>query len=127
VVAGGLTLWRLRGRSAPTARLPDVEVERRRVAAVDPSFDPAKPAGGIAGVVRDADARPVLGAVVAVTRNRGKDELPTFSQPVTRVAVTDGGGRFQLADVLPGEYGVTATAPAGAPAHGRKGAARARD
>ena len=116
VVAGGLAVRKLAGpKRGSAAALPDEEVERRRVAAFDPTFDPARPGGALAGLVKDADGRPVDGAIVAVTRQRGKEELPTMSRPIPRTTVTDGGGRFQLADVLPGDYGVTATASAGSP------------
>src|SRR4029453_1920680 len=48
-------------RPPPSAGLPEAEIERRRVAAVDPAFDPTKAAGAIAGLVRDAEGRPVDG------------------------------------------------------------------
>jgi hypothetical protein len=117
LLAGGAAVWKLsRPRGPTSAPLSDVEVERRRVAAFDPSFDPAKPGGGIAGVVKDAGGRAVVGAIVAATRQRGKDEAPAFTRPTPRIAVTGGDGRFAFADVLPGDYGLTATADAGAPA-----------
>jgi protocatechuate 3,4-dioxygenase beta subunit len=114
---GGAVVWKMRApkRPPPTAA-QEAEVERRRVTALDPAFDPAKPAGSIEGLVKDADGKPVDGAVVAVTRNRGKDELPAGSRPNPRAATTAGGGRFRLTDVLAGEYAVTAAAPEGAPA-----------
>jgi hypothetical protein len=114
LVGAGVRGWRARRRAS--ARAPEAELERRRVAAMDPAFDPAKPAGGIAGVVRTSDGKPAAGAVVAIVRNRGKDELPSFNAPIPRVAITDGDGRFLLADVIPGEYGVTATSLQGSPA-----------
>jgi protocatechuate 3,4-dioxygenase beta subunit len=117
LLAGGGVVWKAR-RPKHQADSPahEAEVERRRVAALDPSFDPARPGGSIEGVVKDADGKPVDGAVVAVSRNRGKDELPSFSRPNPRVATSAGGGRFRLADVLEGEYSVTAAALEGAPA-----------
>ena len=95
VVAGGMALWRMSSRSTSSAaRVADEELERRRVAALDPTFDPAKPGGTIAGIVRDADGRPVGEAIVAATRQRGRDELPAFSRPIPRTVVTGGDGRF---------------------------------
>jgi hypothetical protein len=121
VLVGGAAVWKLRGaRPARAPAVSDVESERRRVIALDPSFDPAKPGGAIAGVVKDADGRAVSGAVVAATRQRGRDEVPTVSRPIPRVAVTGADGRFVLADVLAGDYGLTATAPVGAPARQSK-------
>jgi hypothetical protein len=84
-VLGGRLAWKLvHGRGHANATAPDLERERRRVAAFDPSFDPAKPAGALAGQVKDTDGRPVPGAVVAAVRRPGRDELPTFSRPVDR-------------------------------------------
>src|SRR5881394_3851187 len=82
VAGGGAVVWKLRGpRRQAATPAQEAELERQRVAA----FDPAKPAGSIEGLVKDADGKPVDGAVVAVTRNRGKDELPSFSRPIPRV------------------------------------------
>jgi hypothetical protein len=120
LAGGGLTWRRLHGRQRAPAATSDIEVERRRVAAFDPSFDPAQPGGGLAGVVEDAAGKPVAGAVVAAIRRPGRNELPTVSRPLPRVATTGNDGRFQLADVLAGEYGVTATAPVGSPARQNK-------
>jgi len=122
VLVGSFAWRKLRGPGGQAGSSPeqDVERERQRVAAFDPSFDPAKPTGSIAGLVRDGEGKPVDGAIVAITRNRGKDELPTFSRPTPRTTVTAGGGRFKLDDVLPGEYGVTATALAWVPARQSK-------
>jgi hypothetical protein len=120
LLGGGLAWRRMHGRTHPSGAASEVETERRRVAAFDPSFDPAKPGGALAGVVTDADGKPVAGAVVAAIRRPGRDELPTFSRPVPRVATTGNDGRFQLTDVLAGEYGVTATAPVGSPARQNK-------
>jgi hypothetical protein len=121
LAAGGVAFWKSRsvggGALSPAQ---EAARERERVAAFDPAFDPAKPAGGIAGVVRDPDGNPVDGAVVAVTRNPGKTELPSFRRPSARTTLTSGGGRFRLDDVLPGDYGVTATALAWAPARNGK-------
>src|SRR5687767_11068885 len=93
VLIGGVTAWRLyrpeRGRAPAVS---DLEKERRRVAAFDPTFDAAKPTGGIAGVVKDAEGRTVAGAVVAATRQRGRDEIPAFSRPIPRVGVTGANG-----------------------------------
>jgi protocatechuate 3,4-dioxygenase beta subunit len=117
LAGGGAVFWKARGpRRQAASPAHEAEVERRRVAALDPSFDPAKPAGSIEGVVKDPDGKPVDGAVVAVTRNRGKDELPSFGPPKPRVATTANGGRFRVPDVLAGEYSVTAAAVEGAPA-----------
>lgn len=121
VLLGGAVAWQLSRSPGPTAgAVSEMETERRRVAALDPTFDPAKPSGGIAGVVKDAEGRPVTGAIVAATRQRGRDEVPAFSRALPRVAVTGADGRFQLGDVLPGDYGLTATAPVGAPARQSK-------
>ena len=121
VLAGGGLTWRRlhRPQRAPAAA-SELETERRRVAAFDPTFDPAQPAGALAGVVKDAEGRPAAGAVVAAVRRPGRDELPALSRPVPRVATTGGDGRFQIADLLAGEYGVTATAPVGSPARQNK-------
>ena len=114
LLGGGFTIWKLATPSKRGASpAQEAEAERRRVAALDPAFDPAKPGGGVAGMVKDADGRPVAGAMVAATRQRGRDELPAFSRPIPRTAVTGGDGRFQLTDVLPGDYGLTATRPTG--------------
>ena len=114
---GGFAIWKARGpRRQAVTPAQEAELEKQRLAAFDPTFDPAKPAGSIEGLVKDADGKPVDGAVVAILRNRGKDELPTAGRPTPRLATTSGGGRFRLADVLPGEYAVTASAAEGAPA-----------
>ena len=103
VAIGGVALWKLRGSGRQVmSPAQEAEQERRRVAAFDPAFDPAKPAGSLEGTVKDADGRPVDGAIVAAIRNRGKDEAPSFARPNPRVATTAGGGRFRLQDVLPG-------------------------
>jgi hypothetical protein len=121
VVAGSIGVWKLRPSSrGPSSPVHDVEVDRRHAAALDPSFDPARPAGAIEGSVRDADGKPVDGAVVAITRSRGRDDPPTFIRPVPRTTITAGGGRFRLAEVLAGEYGVTATSLEGEPARQSK-------
>jgi Carboxypeptidase regulatory-like domain len=105
----------MHGRGHPNATASDVERERRRVAAFDPSFDHTKPGGAMVGLVTDPEGKPVAGALVAAIRRPGRDELPTFSRPVPRVVTTGNDGRFQIADVLAGEYGVTATAPVDRP------------
>jgi hypothetical protein len=114
---GGAVFWKARGpRRQAADPAHEAAIERQRVAAFDPSFDPAKPAGSIEGIVKDADGKAVDGAVVAVLRNQGKNDLPAFGRPNPKVATTSGGGRFRLSDVLSGEYAVTATALQGAPA-----------
>jgi hypothetical protein len=120
VMGGGLAWKVMHGRAHPSATTADLQRERRRVAAFDPSFDPAKPGGALAGLVKDADGKVVAGAVVAAIRRPGRDELPTFSRPVPRVATTGNDGRFHIDGVLAGEYGVTATAPVGSPARQNK-------
>jgi hypothetical protein len=121
LLVGGVALWKLGtkgGRGGPVAS--ERERERHRVAALDPGFDPGKPGGTLEGIVNDAEGKPVDGAAVAVTRQRSRDDLPSFSRPIPRTALTANGGRFTLADVLPGEYGVTATALVGSPARQNK-------
>jgi hypothetical protein len=123
VLAAGVAAWKLvasPGRRQAHSPATEAEVERRRVAAVDPAFDPAAPAGTVEGVVKDAQGRAVDGAVVAIVRQRGRDELPSFGRPTPRTTATSGGGKFQLTEVVPGEYGVTASAPEGAPARQSK-------
>jgi protocatechuate 3,4-dioxygenase beta subunit len=122
VVTAGIAVWKVAAPGRHQAQSPatEAELERRRVEAVDPTFDPDAPAGTIAGLVKDAQGRPVDGAVVAIIRQRGRDELPSFGRPTPRTTSTSGGGRFQLSEVLPGDYGVTATAPEGSPARQSK-------
>jgi protocatechuate 3,4-dioxygenase beta subunit len=120
LTAGWVAYWKLRARpgngSSSSSPQSEAERERRRVAAFDPGYDPAHPKSIVEGVVKDGSSRPVDGAMVALTRNRGRDELPPFSRPIPRTATTTAGGRFRFDDVIPGDYGITAISPDGAPA-----------
>jgi TonB family protein len=62
---------------------------------------PGRPAGDVAGDVRDPDGGVIPGATVA---------LSAASMP-RRTVITDGAGRFQIGDLAAGEYQIAVTMP----------------
>ena len=61
LVVGGVILWMVRAPGAGSGSAAgEAARERERLAAFDPTFDPAKPSGSIAGLVRDGDGKPVI-------------------------------------------------------------------
>ncbi len=76
------------------------------VAANPPPRVPAPKVGRIVGVVRDGSGAPVDGALVAAVPYRPASADATAP---AALVTSNGGGRFRLDGLAPGEYGVTAT------------------
>jgi large repetitive protein len=75
-----------------------------------------QPAGGIEGVVLDAEGLPVVGASVVLVRMPSREAAwaPNNGRPL-QVAHSSANGAFSFKDVAPGTYGVTAMAARHAP------------
>lgn len=110
------------GSTAITASLPGhrptavgVPIDPDTAATLDIVLEPS--VGGLVGVVSAPDGVALAGATVTASDERGD---------VVATATTDGGGRYELAGLVPGRYTVVATThapaavqvelPAGAPA-----------
>jgi RNA polymerase sigma factor (sigma-70 family) len=76
-------------------------------------------AATIDGMVRDETGRPVQGARVAAIAAIPLDDIATGRRTFgpAGMVVTDGAGRFRLERLVPGSFGVTATAAGFAPGH----------
>jgi hypothetical protein len=115
VVAVGF--WRARhqsaGRvdSARAARGPDL-----RAALPAWAQDPGAERGSIAGVVQGPDGKPIAAAQIALLPEVGLAGGDPRLRPAARVS-SGSDGRFRIAGVIPGEYGLTASAAGYSGAH----------
>jgi erythromycin esterase len=91
------------GQAVPPPAVPPVAAPSS-TAAVAPPGDPTRAV--VEGIVRGPGGAPVDGALVAVV-SAADDGPPREAASV----VAEGGGRFRFADLPPGKYAVTATAP----------------
>jgi Carboxypeptidase regulatory-like domain len=63
---------------------------------------PGAPGGGVSGIVRDPHGVPLAGVLVTLLQGR-------FNFKTVQTATTDGVGRFEIKDVLPGLYSLRVT------------------
>ncbi len=109
---GGPLAWRgLARRRHPVDRTNVAKVRGPDLRASLPAWaqDPGAERGSVAGVVKSADGRAVSGAQVALLPDLGSLDGDPRLRPAGR-AVSGADGRFRIGEILPGEYGLSASA-----------------
>jgi protocatechuate 3,4-dioxygenase beta subunit len=123
VVAGTVALlgilmavWLVRRPGPERGSSQRREPADRGAAALRPAEEsPGQPAT-VEGVVHDAAGRPVVGALIALSREPEPNEGPFAGRRPVATATSTENGRFRFPDVRPGKYLATAAAPVGGPA-----------
>ena len=108
---GGLWWWRAHHKKTDAAAGDDKAAPKKdggRRGAF--AFDPDAPPSAIEGIVRDPDGKPYDGALVAAVPAIDDEKREGPLRPAG-VARSQGGGKFRIANLRPGPYAATATAP----------------